>query len=245
MANIFSATFADRNDAEKTVDWLRSRGVPEDAITIVGRRGGDGDAGGRDAGDAASDAGGGALTGAGIGAAVGALFGLAAFAIPGVGPFITAGALANALGAAGGAAASGALVGAASGGLAGALSHWGLNEAEARHYAGEVESGNTYVGVDLDRANVDRETVRQAFRDQNARMDMGTPGMAGTMAGGSSPTTAQSFAGTPTRTDQEYTDTAMRRDGTTQVGSYGAPGLAPEDHDLVDDTVDHAHTRSL
>jgi hypothetical protein len=174
MANIVSAVFDDRTDAERAVSWLRSNGVSDSAMSIVGRQGDDYRATGDladddDAADDAADAGKGALTGAGVGAGVGALFGLAAAAIPGVGPFITAGALASALGTAGGAAAAGAIVGATSGGLAGALSGWGVSENEARHYAGEVERGGTYVGVDLDQATVSRDTVIDAFRRYNGR----------------------------------------------------------------------------
>lgn len=170
---VVSAVFRDANDAQRAVDWLRGNGVPESSISVVSRRGDDYDASGDlshdtdEAADNAADAGKGALAGAGIGATVGALFGLAAFAIPGIGPFITAGALANALGAAGGAAAAGAIVGGSSGALAGALSNWGLNEAEAKHYAGEVERGGTYVGVDLSQAHMSRDTVMDAFRRFN------------------------------------------------------------------------------
>jgi hypothetical protein len=163
MANIVSAVFPDRSDAEQAVSWLRQQGVPDNAITAVSR-GGDNVVGGRsEAADDAADAGKGALSGAAVGAGVGALFGLAAAAIPGIGPFITAGALANVLGTAGGAAAAGAIVGGTSGGIAGALSHWGLNEAESKYYAGEVERGGTYVGVDLSETNLSASEVRSAF----------------------------------------------------------------------------------
>ena len=89
--------------------------------------------------------------------------------IPGAGPFIAAGALANALGAAGGGAVAGAIVGGTSGGIASALSHYGLNEAESRYFADEVEHGGTFVGVDLDIAHVDRTTVMDAFRRHHGR----------------------------------------------------------------------------
>ena len=175
MTNIISAVFDRREDARDAVDWLRSQGVQDDAISIVSQQGDDvqghiGSEGNNDGGDAA-DAGKGALTGVGIGAGVGALFGLAAAAIPGIGPFITAGALSAALGPMAGGAAAGAIVGGTSGGLAGAFSHWGLNEADAQHYAGEVERGGTYVGVDLTRSRVPADTVRDAFRQYNGRFN--------------------------------------------------------------------------
>jgi hypothetical protein len=174
MANIVSAVFDDPMDAQRAVDYLRDSGVSENAISVVSRRGDDYDTVGAvddddDVADDAADAGKGAMTGLGVGAGVGALFGIAAAAIPGIGPFITAGALANAIGATAGGAVAGAVVGGTSGALAGALSHWGLNEAESRYYAGEVERGGTFVGVDLSQTSLDAGTVRDAFRRFNGR----------------------------------------------------------------------------
>jgi len=176
MADIVSAIFSNNQDAQDAVDWLRSNGVSNDAISVIARNANelydtsDNDLDDDDeAADDAADAGKGALTGVGVGAAVGALFGLAAAAIPGVGPFITAGALASALGPAAGGAAAGAIVGGTSGGLAGALSHWGLNEAESKYYAGEVERGGTYVAVDLVRTSVNRSAITDALRRYHGR----------------------------------------------------------------------------
>jgi hypothetical protein len=64
---------------------------------------------------------------------------LAALAIPGVGPFITAGALATALGTTGGALAAGAIVGGTSGAIAGGLSKAGYSKDEAEFYGPAVE----------------------------------------------------------------------------------------------------------
>ncbi|MBW3622903.1 MAG: hypothetical protein KY468_05770 [Armatimonadetes bacterium] len=174
MANIVSATFDSYRNAQDAVDWLRAQGVPDSAISVIARESDDlntyrGGAADRDAGNDAAEAGGGALAGAGAGADVGALFGLAAAAIPGVGPFITAGALSAALGPTLGGAAAGAVVGGVSGTVAGALTGWGVNKQEAEHYAGEVERGNTYVGVDLDRTTLTADTVRDAFRQYQGR----------------------------------------------------------------------------
>jgi hypothetical protein len=179
MRNVVSAVFTNREDAERAVDWLRDEGVPDDAISIAApdshmntqrdyTGGGSGYATPErgeytERGSDAADAGKGLATGAAVGATVGALFGLAASAIPGIGPFITAGALANALGTAGGAAAAGAIVGGTSGGLAGALSNWGVSSDDARYYAGEVERGGTWVGVDLSKTNLDATTITDAF----------------------------------------------------------------------------------
>jgi uncharacterized protein (TIGR02271 family) len=169
MARIISAVFDDVQDAEKAVSWLRNNGVPDDAISVVSRGEGEGGTG-RDAGEGAGDAGKGLASGLGIGAGVGALFGLAAALIPGIGPIIAAGPLAAALGATGGAIASGAIVGGTAGGIAGALSHWGLSETEAQHYAGEIERGGTFVGVDTSRANTSEAAITDAFRRFNGRI---------------------------------------------------------------------------
>jgi len=172
VGNTVTAVFHDRDDAQRAISWLRDSGVSENAISVAARHGKDytatGELGGKsEAADDASDAGKGALAGAGIGAGVGVLFGLAAAAIPGAGPFIAAGTLAQVLGAAGGAAVAGAVVGGTSGALAGALAHYGLNEAESNYYAGEVERGGTFVGVDLSQTTLDRTTVTDAFRRFN------------------------------------------------------------------------------
>ena len=191
MDNRVTAVFADAGDAQRAVDWLRDNGVPETAISLMGRHGGEvtaqgqigEDANADEAAEDASDAGKGALTGAGIGAGVGVLFGLAAAMIPGAGPFIAAGALAQALGVTGGAAVAGAVVGGTSGAIAGALSHYGLNEAESHYYANEVNQGGTFVGVDLSQTTVSAFTVQEAFRRYNGRMSGDTGSTGGAMGG--------------------------------------------------------------
>ena len=165
VANIISAVFADRDQAEKSADALRGAGVPNDAISVLAR-----DNAGRDAADGAADAGKGTAAGLGIGAGAGALLGVAAAFIPGVGPILAGGALAASLGLVGASAATGAIVGGISGGVAGALGHWGLNEAEARYYAGEVERGGTWVGVNLDHTTASRQLVTELFRQFGGRM---------------------------------------------------------------------------
>jgi len=175
MTSRITAVFDDRADAERAVDWLRSRGVPNDAISIMASNPGDTAAMANRTGaervddDPGSDMARGAGTGLAAGAGVGALFGLAAAFIPGIGPFITAGALANALGAAGGGAVAGAIVGGTSGAVAGALSKWGLDQADANYYGGEIERGATFVAVDLDGTSLTRSEVEDAFRRFHGR----------------------------------------------------------------------------
>src|SRR5690348_193046 len=144
------AVFDKRTDAEKAISWLRDHRVPNDDISVMTRKSDEEPAKVERAdADAGSDAARGAGIGLAAGAGIGALFGLAAAAIPGIGPFITAGALAHALGVTGGAAAAGAIVGGTSGVVAGALSKWGLDKADADYYGAEIERGATFVAVDL------------------------------------------------------------------------------------------------
>jgi hypothetical protein len=175
MTDRVAAVFEHRNDAERAIDWLRSRGVPNSAISVMAkdskqtanmaeRTGAE-----RVDDDPGSDMARGAGTGLAAGAGVGALFGLAAAFIPGIGPFITAGVLAEALGAAGGGALAGAIVGGTSGAIAGALSKWGLDQADAEYYGKEIEGGKTFVAVDLDGSSVTRAEVEDAFRRFNGR----------------------------------------------------------------------------
>jgi len=171
--NIISATFEDAEHAGQAVDALRNLGVNDDAISVVTRAYGDGPhsaaAEPPDALEHAVHPGTAALDGAGVGAAVGAVFGLVSAAIPGAGPFITAGALAQILGAAAGAATSGAIVGGTSGALAGVIASLGVPDEESRHLAAEVERGGMYLGVDVARTAVDRDTVRSVLGQYHGR----------------------------------------------------------------------------
>jgi hypothetical protein len=175
MTDRVAAIFDDRKDAERAIDWLRSRGVSNDSISVMAQdRKQTSDMAQRTgtesvASDPGSDMARGAGTGLAAGAGVGALFGLAAAMIPGIGPFITAGALANALGAAGGGAVAGAIVGGTSGAIAGVLSKWGLDQADADYYGKEIERGGTFVAVDLDGSSLTRAEVEDAFRRFNGR----------------------------------------------------------------------------
>ena len=87
---IASAVFDSRDEAERAMSELRSAGIPDDAISVIGRRE-DGSIGDEDDDDVNGS---GAVKGALGGAAAGSLLGLAALAIPGVGPFAAAGAIA-------------------------------------------------------------------------------------------------------------------------------------------------------
>ncbi len=175
MMNRVTAVFANRGDAEKAVDWLRSNGVSNDHISVLAHHAADTAAVAQRTGaervddDPGSDMARGAGTGLAAGAGVGLLFGLAAAAIPGIGPFITAGALTHVLGVTGGAAAAGAIVGGTSGAVAGALSKWGLDKADANYYGGEVERGGVFVAADLDGTSLTKAAAEEALRGFNGR----------------------------------------------------------------------------
>lgn len=153
---IVSAVFDSREEAERAISELRSAGVNESALSVIGRHGeehGDGD--GDD--DGANKSGGvkGALAGAGIGG----LLGVAALAIPGVGPLAAAGAIAAS--AVPEAAAIGAAVGATTGGLSGLLTKHGVSDDDARYYEDRINQGGIFVSVNTDDAGVSSETARE------------------------------------------------------------------------------------
>ena len=164
MARV-TAVFDDQAQAERAIDELRRRGIPDAEMSIVSRRADDAEVTKAPAGDKTAErVGKGALAGAGVGT----LFGLAALLIPGVGPFITAGALASALGATGGAIASGAIVGGTSGALAGAFAKAGYSREEAEFYGSTVERGGVLVAVEADDASSER--LRSELRQQGGKV---------------------------------------------------------------------------
>ncbi len=145
MARV-TAVFDDRARAEGAVTELRRLGVTDTDLSFVARNEEEAVA----AGASADTAGKRAAKGAAAGAGAGLLVGLAALAIPGVGPFITAGALASALGTTGGALAAGAIVGGTSGAIAGGLSKAGYSREESEFYGPAVERGGVLVAVDTE-----------------------------------------------------------------------------------------------
>jgi hypothetical protein len=145
MARV-TAVFDDRARAERAVTDLRRLGWKDSDLSFVARSEDEAVA----AGASPDTAGKRAAKGAAAGAGAGLLFGLAALAIPGVGPFITAGALASALGTTGGALAAGAIVGGASGAIAGGLSRAGYSREESEFYGPAVEHGGVLVAVETE-----------------------------------------------------------------------------------------------
>jgi len=176
--NVISAVFDSRSEAEAAVRELRSAGVDNDSLSVVGRDEGrttvsDGSGDVTDD-DAAKDAGIGALGGAGLGA----ILGVAALAIPGVGPLAAAGAIASS--AIPGAAAIGAGVGAATGGITGYLKGHGVSDEDASYYEGRINEGGIFLSVDTDDSDVSTQEVRDILA-RNGGHSASQPRMASTL----------------------------------------------------------------
>ena len=155
---IASAVFDSRQEAERALTELRSAGISENSISIIGRHGEQSDTSGGidddDAGEKAGDTAKGAIGGA----IAGGLLGVAALAIPGVGPLAAAGAIAS--GAIPGAAAIGAGVGAVAGGLTGMLTGHGVSDEDARYYEDRIKQGGYFLSVD-ENSGVPTQTARE------------------------------------------------------------------------------------
>ena len=159
---LVSAVFDSHAEAERAVTELRSAGVRDNAISLVGQHQehgrGHGDGGhveGRHDHDGDST-----RAGLATGIGAGALLGFGSLLIPGVGPFIAAGALAETLGVAGGAIAAGAAIGGAAGGLAGALKEHGVSDEDSRYYEDRIRNGGLFVSVDPHKTDMESERIR-------------------------------------------------------------------------------------
>ncbi len=152
---IASAVFDSREEAERAITELRSTGIDEDAISIIGRQGEQSST--DQDGDGVNKSG--AVKGAIGGAVGGTLLGVAALAIPGVGPLAAAGAIAASV--VPEAAAIGAGAGALAGGLSGLLTKHGVSDEDARYYEDRINQGGIFLSVDADRAGVPIDTARE------------------------------------------------------------------------------------
>jgi hypothetical protein len=157
---IASAVFDSREEAERALSELRTAGVDNDAISIIGKsERGDGEGINEESGDDDGANGSGAVKGALLGGGAGALLGIAALAIPGVGPLAAAGAIAAS--AAPEAAGIGAALGATAGGLSGLLTKEGVDEDDAKYYESNINEGGYFVGVHTDKSNLPYEEARE------------------------------------------------------------------------------------
>ncbi len=151
--NLASAIFDSDADADRALSELRSAGVPDSALSVVGRRGEE------STNTTADDDDGSIVRGILGGGALGAGLGVAALAIPGVGPLVAAGAIAAS--AVPGAMAIGAAAGAAAGTLNEALQKHGVSDEDATYYNERISSGGIFVSVDANNGGADRAAVEE------------------------------------------------------------------------------------
>jgi hypothetical protein len=139
MGSVAIGIFDSRDQAERTVQELRSKGFDRE-ISVVTKETGRGEAyGDRAPGlsmnretDTNMD---GITTGGVLGSIAGLAVGAGALVIPGIGPLIAAGPIA------------GLLSGAAVGGIAGGLIDWGVPADVSRRFEEDVKQGKTLVSV--------------------------------------------------------------------------------------------------
>lgn len=154
MTRTITAMFDDYDRATDAVSRLKTLGIPESDISIVGRSATGSDTAGystsstTDADDTGSGTAKGATTGAILGGGAGLLAGIGTLAIPGIGPVVAAGWLVSTL--------AGAVAGGAAGGIIGALTDAGMSEEEAHTYAEGIRRGGTIVTARVDDGLYDR-----------------------------------------------------------------------------------------
>jgi len=161
QGNIVSAVFDSQSEAERAISQLRSAGINDSAISVVGRHGGETTettGSGERVGDGDSDEPTSFLSKAAAGSGIGALLGVAALAIPGVGPLAAAGAIASS--AIGGAALTGTAIGAAAGGLSDVFTSHGVSDEDASYYGDRVNQGGIFVSVDPSQSSVSRDQLQ-------------------------------------------------------------------------------------
>lgn len=159
--NVISAVFDSRQEAQRAVEELRSAGIGDSAISIVGRPDGHSADGGDDNADDGHSKGGIAAAVAGGGVA-GALLGVAALAIPGVGPLAAAGAIAASAVPTG--AGIGAAVGATGGAITKMLTDHDVDGRDAEYYEERIQSGGVFVSVDTRQAGGQAELARDVLQ---------------------------------------------------------------------------------
>jgi hypothetical protein len=160
QSNVISAVFDSHREAEEAIRELRSAGVSDNAISVIGKHEGEtteSTGSGEHVGN--SDEPQSFIAKAAAGSGIGALLGVAALAIPGVGPLAAAGAIAQS--AIGGAALTGTAIGAAAGGLSDVLSKHGVSEEDTSYYHDRINQGGIFVSVNPSDAGVDRENVQE------------------------------------------------------------------------------------
>jgi uncharacterized membrane protein len=155
MEKTVVGAFQHHHDAEKTVDDLKKRGVPEKDISLVARH--DGKTEGGHLGNSMHDFSSGIGWGTTLGGVTGLLAGVGALAIPGIGPIIAAGPLAA------------TLTGAVAGGVAGGLMDYGIPKNESQKYEQRLKEGDVLLMVRADAPEVDK--AKKLF-EQNGGSDI-------------------------------------------------------------------------
>ena len=154
--NTISAVFDDRDQAQRAIAELRSAGISDSAISILGQPDEHSHGGGDDHDDGHSKGGvAAAVAGGGV---AGAFLGVAALAIPGVGPLAAAGAIAASAVPTG--AGIGAAVGATGGALAKMLTDHDVDGRDADYYEEHISQGSVFVSVDTRQAEGKAEAAR-------------------------------------------------------------------------------------
>ena len=156
QGNVVSAVFDSYGEAERAIAELRSAGVSNNAISVIGRHDGQ-TTETSGSGESTKDEPASLISRVAAGSGVGALLGVAALAIPGVGPLAAAGAIAES--AIGGAALTGTAVGAAAGGLTDILAKHGVSKEDSSYYHERINSGGVFVSVDTSSAGASRDRV--------------------------------------------------------------------------------------
>lgn len=174
MHTVISALFIGQSQAEAAIAELRTSGVPDTAISIIGSDGAphaaDGDlvVGSGVEGDRIVDSDGDerlnqqgglhALRGVLGGGALGALLGV--MTVPLVGPFVAAGAIV--------AAGTGFIIGASTGGIGEILTHHGIAEEDAAFYERELANGGVIVSV-VASSTLDAPRIQQIMISSGGR----------------------------------------------------------------------------
>ena len=159
--NIISAVFDSHSEAERAIAELRSAGIDNSAISLIGKHDGEKVSETTGSGEhvASSDEPTSFIAKAAAGSGIGALLGVAALAIPGVGPLAAAGAIAAS--AIPGAALTGTAIGAAAGGLSDILSGHGVSREDGDYYHGRINDGGIFVSVDTSRGGADPSRIEE------------------------------------------------------------------------------------
>jgi uncharacterized membrane protein len=180
--NVISAVFDNHSEAERAITQLRSAGIDNSAISVIGKHDGDNVSTTSGSGEHTSDEPTSFIAKAAAGSGIGALLGVAALAIPGVGPLAAAGAIAAS--AVPGAALTGTAIGAAAGGLGDLLGKHGVSDEDSRYYGDRINDGGIFVSVDTSRGNVDpsqiEDILHRAGGHSSGRPKMGMTQGAGT-----------------------------------------------------------------